>query len=315
MIERRRRVASDRAKIAAVIYNRLAIGMPLGIDATIGYIDPDPSNGTHRVRLRDRQPVQHPAAHRACRRRRSRVPGIASLDAALHPADVPYLYYVLCGDDGQHRFSVGYQQFLADKAELPWLSRRSRARACGGATRTVGVIGWPVVAQPVARDPQRGVRRDGARLGLRAAAGASAAARGGARRGSRRWGSPVRTSRCRTRPAVAELIDDLLRRRRGGSHAVNTIVCRRATASRGRTPTRPGSIGSCGVDAGFDPSGRDRPDLRGRRRGRACALALARGGARSTHGRGPGAGARPRTSRRRSRVSDTDVRASASTRR
>jgi UPF0755 protein len=45
MIEREAAVASDRAKIAAVIYNRLAIGMPLGIDATIGYIDPNPSNG------------------------------------------------------------------------------------------------------------------------------------------------------------------------------------------------------------------------------------------------------------------------------
>ena len=63
MIEREAAVASDRAKIAAVIYNRLAIGMPLGIDATIGYIDPDPSNGLTVVGLRDRQPVQHAAAH------------------------------------------------------------------------------------------------------------------------------------------------------------------------------------------------------------------------------------------------------------
>ena len=36
---------------------------------------------------------------------------------ALAPADVPYLYYVLCGNDGRHRFSVTYHQFLADKAE------------------------------------------------------------------------------------------------------------------------------------------------------------------------------------------------------
>jgi UPF0755 protein len=44
-------------------------------------------------------------------------PGIASLRAALAPADVPYLYYVLCGNNGRHRFSVTYHQFLADKAE------------------------------------------------------------------------------------------------------------------------------------------------------------------------------------------------------
>ena len=65
MIEREARVPSDRAKISAVIYNRLAKGMPLGIDATIGYIDPDPVQRAHRLRLRDRQPVQHAAAHRA----------------------------------------------------------------------------------------------------------------------------------------------------------------------------------------------------------------------------------------------------------
>jgi UPF0755 protein len=116
MIEREARVPSDRAKIAAVIYNRLAEGMPLGIDATIGYIDPDPSNGLtvsdfeidspYNTRLHTGLPPTPIAS-----------PGIASLRAALAPADVPYLYYVLCGADGHHRFSVGYDQFLRDKAE------------------------------------------------------------------------------------------------------------------------------------------------------------------------------------------------------
>ncbi len=116
MIEREAAVASDRAKIAAVIYNRLADGMPLGIDATIGYIDPDPSNGLtvsdfaidspYNTRLHTGLPPTPIAS-----------PGIASLRAALAPADVPYLYYVLCGANGAHRFSVSYQQFLSDKAE------------------------------------------------------------------------------------------------------------------------------------------------------------------------------------------------------
>jgi len=37
MIEREAKVPGDRAKVAAVIYNRLHLGMPLGIDATILY--------------------------------------------------------------------------------------------------------------------------------------------------------------------------------------------------------------------------------------------------------------------------------------
>ena len=116
MIEREAAVASDRAKISAVIYNRLADGMALGIDATVGYIDPDPSNGLtvsdfeidspYNTRLNAGLPPTPIAS-----------PGIASLGAALAPADVPYLYYVLCGDNGEHRFSVSYDQFLSNKAE------------------------------------------------------------------------------------------------------------------------------------------------------------------------------------------------------
>ena len=37
MIEREARVPGDRAKVSAVIYNRLRLDMPLGIDATILY--------------------------------------------------------------------------------------------------------------------------------------------------------------------------------------------------------------------------------------------------------------------------------------
>ena len=99
-----------------MIYNRLDEGMPLGIDATVGYIDPDPSNGLtvsdfeidspYNTRLHTGLPPTPIAS-----------PGIPSLRAALAPADVPYLYYVLCSGNGAHRFSVSYDQFLSDKAE------------------------------------------------------------------------------------------------------------------------------------------------------------------------------------------------------
>ena len=116
MIEREARVPSDRAKISAVIYNRLAER-----DAARDRRDdrlhrPDPSNGLtvsdfeidspYNTRLHAGLPPTPIAS-----------PGIASLRAALHPADVPYLYYVLCSPNGAHRFSVSYDQFLSDKAE------------------------------------------------------------------------------------------------------------------------------------------------------------------------------------------------------
>ena len=115
MIEREARVPEDRPLIAAVIYNRLDRDMSLGIDATVQYIDPDPANGLttsdfliespYNTRLHPGLPPTPIAS-----------PGLASLQAALDPATVGYLYFVLCGADGHHVFSTTNHQFEKDKA-------------------------------------------------------------------------------------------------------------------------------------------------------------------------------------------------------
>lgn len=115
MIEEEAKIDEDRPKIAAVIYNRLKAGMVLGIDATVGYIDPDPSDGLtsadlaidspYNTRLNPGLPPTPIAS-----------PWLASLKASLEPANVGYFYYVACGTGGGHRFSNDYQQFLNDKA-------------------------------------------------------------------------------------------------------------------------------------------------------------------------------------------------------
>ena len=113
MIEEEAKVQRDRARIAAVIYNRLDQGMALGIDATLLYDDPTPDgqlsesdlayDSPYNTRLNAGLPPTPISS-----------PGEASLLAALHPADVPFLYYVLCGADGHHVFSVDYSDFLAN---------------------------------------------------------------------------------------------------------------------------------------------------------------------------------------------------------
>ena len=71
LIEREAKTEADRPKIARVIYNRLANGMPLAIDAAVHY-------GTRRRRHRpdddpvrpaapDARPVEHVPERRACR--------------------------------------------------------------------------------------------------------------------------------------------------------------------------------------------------------------------------------------------------------
>ncbi len=116
MIEREARVPGDRAKIAAVIYNRMRANMPLGIDATLQYVDPNPADGLtdadlrmdgpYNTRLRTGLPPTPIAS-----------PGLASLEAALNPAHVDYLYYVLCGQDGHHAFTASYDRFLQLKSQ------------------------------------------------------------------------------------------------------------------------------------------------------------------------------------------------------
>jgi UPF0755 protein len=96
-----------------VIYNRLDAGMTLGIDATLLYDDPTPDGQLSASDLKVDTPYNTringglPPTPIAS-------PGALSLQAALHPADVPFLYYVLCGADGHHAFSVGYDEFLAN---------------------------------------------------------------------------------------------------------------------------------------------------------------------------------------------------------
>ena len=59
----------------------------------------------HEGRPRHRLAVQHVSLPRPAARARSPNPGRASLEAAVHPADVPYLYFV-SRNDGTHVFAT-----------------------------------------------------------------------------------------------------------------------------------------------------------------------------------------------------------------
>src|SRR5207248_11656707 len=54
MIEKESAVPSERPRVAAVIYNRLHDGMPLGIDATLRYgLHIPPTESIHQSQLHD----------------------------------------------------------------------------------------------------------------------------------------------------------------------------------------------------------------------------------------------------------------------
>jgi UPF0755 protein len=105
MIEEEARVEKDRRLIAGVIYNRLRIGMALGIDATLLYDDPTPDGELSSSDLESNSPY-NTRVHAGLPPTPIASPGAASLLAALRPADTDFLYYVLCGKDGSHRFAL-----------------------------------------------------------------------------------------------------------------------------------------------------------------------------------------------------------------
>lgn len=102
---------SDRSRIASVIYNRLnnpnagTVGF-LQIDATLAYI-----NGG-KVPTEADKDIDSPYntyLHKGLPPAPIANPGMASINAALNPANESYFYYAL-GDDGKHHYFKTYSE-------------------------------------------------------------------------------------------------------------------------------------------------------------------------------------------------------------
>jgi cell division protein YceG involved in septum cleavage len=117
MVEREAQIPGDRPKIAAVIYNRLAAKMPLGIDASIYYaVELASGIPTYTRELTEAQlHIDSPyntRTHTGLPPTPISNPGVASIEAAAHPAHVSYLYYVAAADGcGEQVFSNTLAQF------------------------------------------------------------------------------------------------------------------------------------------------------------------------------------------------------------
>lgn len=99
---------AEVAKVAAVIYNRLKINMQLQLDATKVYIEqyvkPYLTGDVNRYNS-DYNTYKCPALPAGPIAN----PGLNTINAALHPADVPYLYF--CHDaDGNYYYATTYEE-------------------------------------------------------------------------------------------------------------------------------------------------------------------------------------------------------------
>jgi UPF0755 protein len=111
MIEKEARAASERPLVAAVIYNRLRLGMTLGIDATIRYaLNVPATESLRQSQLDERMPYNTRLVPGLPPTPISN-PGLASMQAAARPAKVDYLYFVRKPDKVHHFFTASKAEF------------------------------------------------------------------------------------------------------------------------------------------------------------------------------------------------------------
>lgn len=118
LIEKETASSEERPLVSSVIYNRLRNGMMLQIDATVVYalgadydggllsyenLEIDSPYNTYKTTELPAGPICSPS--------------IESLEAAAHPAETDYLYYVVTSEDGSHTFCVTEEEFYAAKEE------------------------------------------------------------------------------------------------------------------------------------------------------------------------------------------------------
>jgi UPF0755 protein len=116
LIEEEGKVEAENKLIASVIYNRLARGMPLQLDATVQYalsertarvlyadLEVDSPYNTYQIEQLPPTPIASP--------------GAPAVEAAINPAASDYLFY-FAREDGSHVFTESYEQHLRKQREI-----------------------------------------------------------------------------------------------------------------------------------------------------------------------------------------------------
>ena len=124
LIQAEARFDKDFAKVSRVIYNRLDEPMPLQFDSTVHYAvgrdggvgtsdDDRASDSAYNTYKKSGLPPTPIMA-----------PGEQAIEAALNPADGPWLYFVTTNPDtGETKFAETYEEHLKNKAEFDkWCS-------------------------------------------------------------------------------------------------------------------------------------------------------------------------------------------------
>ena len=151
IVEKEAKLPEERPVIAAVYHNRLRVGMLLQADPTVQY-----ARGQHtsRVLYRDLEVNSPYNTYKRAGLPPGPIgsPGTKSIEAALYPANVPYLYFV-AHRDGHHEFRTTFAEHLAAIRMLRRAGDPARldSQQATGAKAPVKRAAKPAGAKPRAR--------------------------------------------------------------------------------------------------------------------------------------------------------------------
>jgi UPF0755 protein len=141
LIETEAKLPEERPLVASVIYNRLRLGMALGIDSTVIYASKLAGKwrGDGKVYLSDLQRESPYNTRKVSGLPPGPIasPGRSSLEAALRPARTDYLYYVRepSRNDGAHNFYSSESEFQRGVQSLREWERARNANETVAAPR------------------------------------------------------------------------------------------------------------------------------------------------------------------------------------
>ncbi|MGZ6791992.1 MAG: endolytic transglycosylase MltG, partial [Mycobacteriales bacterium] len=116
LVEAETPLDADRAKVARVVLNRLAKGMPLQLDSTVNYVR---TERRARLSLSDIE-VESPYntyLHKGLPPTPIDSPGEKALAAALNPEAGDWIYFITIDKAGHSLFTSSYSEFLKAKAK------------------------------------------------------------------------------------------------------------------------------------------------------------------------------------------------------
>ncbi|HET9641299.1 MAG TPA: endolytic transglycosylase MltG [Candidatus Paceibacterota bacterium] len=116
LIEKEARTTENRKLVAGILLNRLALGMPLQVDAVFGYIFNRETYSPSLADLKVNSPY-NTYTHAGLPPGAIDNPGMDALLAAIHPADTKYLYY-LTDKNGVMHYATTYQEHLLNQQKF-----------------------------------------------------------------------------------------------------------------------------------------------------------------------------------------------------